>query len=118
MDNPVLILQPTFHKDKLAARDHQALTFIEIGRDDDISNAGLIFHGEKDESLGCAWTLPGDDTTSRAYIFAVFAILQLTCSQYILFLQFLPAKIQRMPSDSQPSAGVVRAQPLFRIHLP
>ena len=76
MDHTVLILQRALDQNKFAACDHHALPLIKIGSDDDIGDAGLIFHGEKNEALGRAWALPGDDTTGRAYIFAVFIIPQ------------------------------------------
>ena len=77
MDNAVLVLQCALNQNKFAASDDYPLPLIEIGSDDDIGDARLVFHGEKDEALGRAWALPGDDTAGRAYIYAVRVIPQL-----------------------------------------
>ena len=57
MNHIVLILKWTFDQKELAARHHKPVAFVEIRRDDDVGNAGLILHRNEDKALRCAWPL-------------------------------------------------------------
>jgi hypothetical protein len=79
MNHAVLVLQWAFREDELAACDNQALSLIQIGCDDDIGDASFIFHRQKDESLCCTGTLPGDDAAGGPYEFSILAVPQFLC---------------------------------------
>ena len=73
MDYVVLVLEQAFNKKKFAACDHRPIPIIKIGRNDDIGDAGFVFHRNKNKPLGRAWSLPGDDATSHAHKFSIAA---------------------------------------------
>jgi hypothetical protein len=51
VDHPFLILQLAFHQNKFAARDQQAFTLETVRSNDDVRDAGFIFHRQEYESL-------------------------------------------------------------------
>src|ERR1700735_5561328 len=67
----ILILQRSFHQQKPRAGDDDLIRFVHIGRDDDVGNARLVFHGEKNKSFGGAWTLAGDDASGGTHPLAI-----------------------------------------------
>src|ERR1700722_4260022 len=118
VNDSVLVLQRTFYQNKFAPCDHDTLPFIKIRSDDDIGNAGFIFHGEKDEALSCAGALSCNDTTGCAHIFSVLVIAQLRGGQYLHRMQLFTTIVQWMLSHCKAGTGIVRTEPLLRRHLP
>jgi len=55
VNHVILILQRPFDKKKLAARDYQAVLFINIRRHDHVGDSRLVFHGDKNETLRGPW---------------------------------------------------------------
>jgi hypothetical protein len=53
----VLILEQTFDRKESGACDDDAVTFKNVGSEDNVGDAGLIFKREEDEPFGGAWTL-------------------------------------------------------------
>ena len=76
VNDSVLVLQRTFYQNKFAPCDHDTLSFIKIRSDDDVCNAGFVFHGEKDEALSCAGALSRYDTTGCAHISSILVMPQ------------------------------------------
>jgi hypothetical protein len=68
MNYPILILQNALRQQKLDSHNGQTPPFVEIGRYDDVRDAGFILRREEDEALGCAGSLAGYDTTRRLHI--------------------------------------------------
>ena len=66
MDDIVDILQRAIEEKKLSLNDRGAILFKNIGCDDDVRNAGLIFDAEEDETFRGAGTLPRDDAAGDA----------------------------------------------------
>ena len=66
VNHAILILEWPFDQQKFAARDQQAVAVVEIRCDDDISDAGFVFHGKEDEAFGCARALASNDAASGA----------------------------------------------------
>jgi hypothetical protein len=62
----VLILEWSFDHEESAARDDDAILLKDVGREDDVGDAGFVFEREKDEALGGAWALAGDDAACGA----------------------------------------------------
>ena len=78
VNDAVLILQLSSNGEKAAARDDEAVRLKDIGRDDDVGDAGFIFEGEKDEAFGGARALTGDDSsgdTDMGFSAAIFEVL-------------------------------------------
>lgn len=48
----ILILERAFDEMKLTSSDHHPIAIIEIGCDDDVSEASLVIHRNADVSLG------------------------------------------------------------------
>ncbi len=61
VDDAVLVLEFAVDFEELAAGDEEAFAVVEVGVDDDVADAGFVFHGEEDEAEGGAGALPGDD---------------------------------------------------------
>src|ERR1700677_635451 len=74
MDDAILILQRPFRQDEFAAGHDQALPFVEIRCDDDVRDAGFVFHREKDETLCGSRPLPRNDASSGSYNLTISAI--------------------------------------------
>ena len=64
-DHVLLILQLAFDQQKLFIDHHLLELLINSGRNDGVGDARLIFDAEKDETLGGAGTLAGDDRIRR-----------------------------------------------------
>lgn len=62
VDYAVLILKFAFDQQKFAASDDQAVSIIEVGCNDHIGNARLVFHRDENESLRGTRTLSSDNT--------------------------------------------------------
>jgi len=62
---------------ELAARDDETLPLVEVGRDHDIIDAGLVFHRQKNKPHSRPWPLPGDHAARRPYKITVPASAQL-----------------------------------------
>src|SRR6185437_16988454 len=77
VNHSVLILQGAFSDDELAPRHHQPVPLVQVWRDNYIGNAGLILHGNKDETTRSTGTLAGNDTSCSAHEAAVGYVLQL-----------------------------------------
>jgi hypothetical protein len=73
VNHSILILKCSFDQEKLCASDDKALTFIEVGSDDGVSDARFILHGQEDEPLCSSRTLPGNDASGCTYVLAVSA---------------------------------------------
>ena len=63
MEDSVLILERFFDKEEFAAANHESVAVVEIGRDNHVGNAGLVFHRDEDEHCGCTGPLPRDHTS-------------------------------------------------------
>ena|SRR5215467_5887858 len=63
----VLVLQDTFDQNKFFVDQQQSVFLKHVGSNDDIGDAGLIFHAEENETLGRARALANDDTSSHAH---------------------------------------------------
>jgi hypothetical protein len=63
VDHALLILQLSFDLQKTAACYDKAVPLKDIGRKDDVGDAGFVFEREKDKTLGSAGALTGDDAT-------------------------------------------------------
>jgi hypothetical protein len=63
VDDSVLILELAVDFKEFGSGDEEALALLELGRDDDVGDAGFIFHGEEDEAHGGAGALAGDDAS-------------------------------------------------------
>lgn len=74
VDHVVLILEWAFNKQKLAARDHQSILVIEVGRDDDVRNARLVLHRNEDKLFRGAGPLASDDAAGHADKLSVSAL--------------------------------------------
>ena len=66
VNNSVLILERAFDQEEAIARYCDAVLLEYIGCEDDVGDAGFVFEGEKDEALGCAGALAGDDAAGDA----------------------------------------------------
>ena len=89
MNHAILILQGSFDNQEFAARDNQTLPLIQVGRDDDIGNAGFIFHREEDETLCRAGPLPRNDAARCPHELPILLFAQFLRRKYILLLQGL-----------------------------
>jgi hypothetical protein len=72
---------------KFATRDQQEVAVVEIRRDDDIGDAGFVFHGKEDEALGCARALAGNDAASGAHEVSVLTDAQFCGGQDVAATQ-------------------------------
>ena len=79
MNYSILILQRTFYHEKPAARDDDAIALKGIGGNDDVGDAGLIFEGKKDKSLGCTRPLPRDHAPGNAHKAVSRGVTQVLC---------------------------------------
>lgn len=79
VDYSILILQRTFYHEKSAARDDDTIAFKGIGGNDDVGDAGLIFEGKKDKSLGCTRPLPRDHTPGNTHKAVSLGVTQVLC---------------------------------------
>jgi len=66
VNNSVLILERAIDQEKSVASNDNAVLLEYIGCEDDVGDAGFVFEGEKDEALGCAGALAGDDAAGDA----------------------------------------------------
>ena len=66
VNNSVLILELAYDQEKSVACYNDAVLLEYIGCEDDVGDAGFVFEGEKDEALGCAGALSGDDAAGNA----------------------------------------------------
>ena len=66
MDHTVLVLERAFDQEKSVASNDKTVLLEYIGCEDDVGDAGFVFEGEKDEALGCAGALAGDDAAGGA----------------------------------------------------
>lgn len=66
MDDAVLYLQCAFDVEEARARNEDAFALEEVGGDDDVGNAGFVFHGEEDEAFGGAGALTGNYASGGA----------------------------------------------------
>jgi hypothetical protein len=85
VDDIVLVLKRPFDEKKLTTRD-QPIAIIEIGRNDNISDARLVLHRNEDESFRCARSLTGDDAASHADILSVTAFQEILAERILLRL--------------------------------
>jgi hypothetical protein len=60
VDDAILILELAGDEHKARAGDDDAVRLEDVGSDDDVGDAGLVFKREKDEALGGAGALAGD----------------------------------------------------------
>src|SRR5665213_4009237 len=81
MHNAVLILELAVNLEELSSRHQDALAFVELGMDDDVGDAGFVFHGQEDEAQGRAGTLTGYDRTGGTDSLAVRLLLQFACGE-------------------------------------
>ncbi len=89
VNHAILVLQRTFCKDEFTARDHQAISLIEIGCDDHVGDAGLVFHRKEDEPFCRAGPLASDDATGSPHKFAIFASAQFCCRKNVLHAKLM-----------------------------
>src|SRR5512135_1073358 len=78
----VEVLQGAFNQQELFANEQEAIFFEQSGGDDGVGDAGLILQAEKNESVGGAWALAGDDAAGNAYAPSVFDVLQVAGAQH------------------------------------
>ena len=83
MNHVVLILQRSFDEQKSAARHHQPVALVKIGRDDHVGDARLIFHRDEDETFCRTRPLPRDDAAGHADILPIPAQAK-SCADRIL----------------------------------
>jgi len=98
MNYPILILQNALRQQKLASHDGQPLPFVEIGRHDDVRNAGFIFHREEDKTLGRTGPLACNDTPRRFDVLAIPTAAKLCGREHISRPQFLASIVHRVLS--------------------
>src|SRR5581483_8829753 len=77
VDDIVLILEGSFDEQEAAAGDGDHVAFVEVGRDDYVGDAGLVFHGNKDETLGCTRALTSDYASGGTDPLAVTMMVEL-----------------------------------------
>src|ERR1035437_2794361 len=99
MNHAILVLQHALRQKKLAANNDHALPFIEIGRNDNIRNSGLVFHREEDKAFGGARTLARNHAPRRAYKFPVLAAPEFFCGKHTLLPQLVPPVMHGMSAD-------------------
>ncbi len=78
MNDLVDVLERTFDQQEPGIGNEVAVGLIEIGVDDGVGDAGLVFDGEKDEAVSGAGPLAGDDLAGDAGFHAVPEQLQVT----------------------------------------
>lgn len=79
VDYSILILQRTFNLEEAAARNDDAIALKDVRGNDDIGDAGFIFEGKEDKSLGCAWPLPCDNTPGNSDKVIARSVTQIIC---------------------------------------
>src|SRR5437588_13104475 len=117
MDYAVLILQWTFDEQEFASCYGQPVAFVEVWSDDHVGDAGLIFHGKKNEALRCSGTLAGDNAACCADNLTILAMFELRRRKHILLPQLRPAIVHRVPSYGESGPGIVGCQPFACGHL-
>src|SRR5579859_5653630 len=88
VNNSILILEWPFNQQEFATRDQQAVLVVEVRPDDNIGDAGFVFHGKEDEALGCARALASNDTASGAHEVTILTGAQLFGGQDVAATQF------------------------------
>src|ERR1700744_5020956 len=116
VDDVVLILQGAFDQQEAAAGDEQAVAVVQVGSNDDIGDAGFVFHGDEDEAFSGARALAGDDASGGADVFAIAAGFQLLGREDVAAAQFGATVVHGMFANGKAGAGVVGDEALFDIH--
>ncbi len=107
-----------FDQEKAAARDDDPVALEDIGRKDDVGDAGFIFEREEDEALGGAGALPGDDAAGDADRAIVAAAQQVVCRENAFAAQGRAMIGHGMRAGGEAGAGVVGGEALVGGHLP
>lgn len=85
--------------------------------DDDVGDAGFVFHGEKDEAFGGAGALAGDDAAGGSDPFAVAMGAEFFSGEDLLRAEFFATVTHGMAAGGEAGAGVVGYEALFWSHL-
>ena len=110
MDDVVLILQWPFDQQEAAAGDGDHIPLIKVWRDDDVGDAGLVFHGEEDEAFRCSGALTGDDAACCADPLAIAAAAEICGGEDFLSAELFAAVGHGMAAGGEGScAGEERA---------
>src|SRR6266849_3359993 len=114
----VLVLKGPFHYEELLGSQQQPVFLKQVWSDDCIGHPGFVFQAEKDETLGGARTLAGDDASSNAQMLAMGNAAEFARSADSH--RFHPRAVisHGMRPDGHASAAEVGHEALFIIHGP
>src|ERR1700754_407820 len=107
MDHTVLVLENPFDGQKLATRNSEAVTVIEIWCNDHIRNTRLVFHRDKDKPFGGSRALPRDHASCCFDKFPILAMSQFISSYDSVALQCATSAIHGMLIDCETCSRVV-----------
>src|ERR1051325_5628279 len=70
------ILQAAFDQEKFTSNNCEAILLKNVGRDDCIRDAGLVFETQEHETFGGAGTLSSDDSAGNQHVSAVANVVE------------------------------------------
>jgi len=117
VDYVVLVLEWAFYQKKPGPGYGDLVSFVHLRCDDDVGDAGFVFHGEKDEALCCARALAGDDAAGGSDPFSIAAGAEFFGGEDFLRAEFCAAVGHGMATGGEAGAGVIGYEALFWSHL-
>ena len=117
VNNSVLILKRSFNQEESIARYNDAVLLEYIGCEDDVGDAGFVFEREKDEALGCAGTLAGDDAAGDADGLIATSLHEFVRRQDAMLMESISVICHRVWACGKAGSHVIRCEALIGCHL-
>lgn len=117
VNDTVLILQLAGDEQEARAGDNNAIPLEDVGRDDDVGDAGLVFEGEEDEAFGGAGALSGDDSARGADELIGARRFELGSGEDAEVAKVLTLIGHGVRACGEAGAGVVSGEPLVGGHF-
>lgn len=95
----VLMLQDTVDHEEGRTDHGRSLAIVEIGPDDDVGDAGLVFEREKHKAFGGSRTLPRDHHAGHAHTAAVACAREIHGAQHTTQREIPPVQRHRMRAN-------------------
>ena len=107
VDDTILILEWSFDHEESGARDDDSILLEDVGRQDDVCDAGFVFEREKDKPFGGAWALTRDDTARDPYCAIAGAAFELLCGENALLAEFSAPVSHGVRTGGDAGSGVI-----------